>query len=55
MKKQSYNKLLASATTATLVASAVAPMVSADEKNFKDVSSRYLDAVNFLCPKGQMV
>ncbi|MFI8575793.1 5'-nucleotidase C-terminal domain-containing protein [Rossellomorea aquimaris] len=52
MKKRSYNKLLATATTATLVASAFAPMVSADEKEFTDVSSRYIDAVNFLVSKG---
>ncbi|MDX8343185.1 bifunctional metallophosphatase/5'-nucleotidase [Rossellomorea sp. YZS02] len=52
MTKQAYRKILATATTATLAASAFAPMVSAEQSDFTDVSSRYVDAVNFLVSKG---
>jgi 5'-nucleotidase / UDP-sugar diphosphatase len=52
MKNNSYRKLLATATTTTLVASAFAPIASADAKDFTDVSDRYVDAVNFLVSKG---
>jgi 5'-nucleotidase / UDP-sugar diphosphatase len=49
MTKKAYSKLLATATTTALVASAFAPAASAE---FKDVSSRYTDAVSFLVSKG---
>jgi 5'-nucleotidase / UDP-sugar diphosphatase len=52
MTNKSYRKLLATATTTTLVASAFAPVVSADAKDFTDVPDRYTDAVNFLVSKG---
>ncbi len=43
---KSYRKFIATAATATLVATAVAPAAAAE--NFTDVSDRYADAVNFL-------
>lgn len=52
MSNKSYRKLLASATTATLVASAFIPAASADEKEFTDVPDRYMDAVDFLVSMG---
>ncbi|WP_370222870.1 S-layer homology domain-containing protein [Cytobacillus sp.] len=42
---KSYRKFVATAATATLVASAVAPAAAA---GFSDVSDRYADAVNYL-------
>jgi 5'-nucleotidase / UDP-sugar diphosphatase len=52
MTKKSYRKFLATAGTATLVASAFAPVASADTKDFTDVSDRYFDAVDFLVSTG---
>ncbi|MGM0841724.1 MAG: bifunctional metallophosphatase/5'-nucleotidase [Bacillota bacterium] len=52
MTKKAYSKLLATAATTALVASAFAPAASADSKDFTDVSSRYADAVSFLVSKG---
>ncbi|WP_019243106.1 MULTISPECIES: S-layer homology domain-containing protein [Bacillus] len=49
---KSYRKFVATAATATLVASAVAPLASAAEKNFTDVSTNYKEAVDFLVSKG---
>ncbi|MDX1805958.1 MAG: S-layer homology domain-containing protein [Paenisporosarcina sp.] len=46
---KSYKKFVATAATATLVASAVAPMASAA---FSDVADRYEDAVNYLTTEG---
>ncbi|MFL8936294.1 5'-nucleotidase C-terminal domain-containing protein [Rossellomorea oryzaecorticis] len=52
MTKKAYSKLLATATTTAIVASAFAPAASADSKDFSDVSTRYADAVSFLADKG---
>jgi 5'-nucleotidase / UDP-sugar diphosphatase len=52
MTNKAYSKLLATATTTALVASAFAPAAAADSKEFTDVSSRYADAVSFLVDKG---
>ena len=46
---KNYSKFVATAATATLVASVVAPMASAA---FSDVSDRYTDAVSYLADKG---
>ena len=46
---KSYKKFVATAATATLVASAVAPVASA---SFTDVNSNYKDAVNYLVQTG---
>lgn len=52
-KQKSYRKFVATAATATLVASAVAPFASAASADqFTDVASKYKDAVNFLLEKG---
>ncbi|GKV69318.1 S-layer protein [Sporosarcina sp. NCCP-2716] len=49
MKKASnYSKFVASAATATLVASAVVPAASAQEMKFTDVGDRYQEAVSYL-------
>ena len=47
---KSYRKFFATAATAALVTSAVAPAVSAAE--FTDVSGRYVDAVDFVVSAG---
>lgn len=47
---KSYKKFIATAATATLVASAVAPAALAAD--FSDVTSKYKDAVDFLVSKG---
>ncbi|RLQ96820.1 S-layer homology domain-containing protein [Falsibacillus albus] len=46
---KSYRKFIATAATATIVASAVAPAASA--ASFSDVSDRYKDAVDYLVSK----
>ena len=46
MRKDSFHKFLATAATAT-IASSVVPWVSAASNEFKDVSDRYQEAVNF--------
>ena len=49
----SYKKFVAGAATATLVASAIAPVAAAaDSKNFTDVNDRYKDAVDYVVSKG---
>ncbi|KMY55633.1 hypothetical protein AC623_18255 [Bacillus sp. FJAT-27231] len=45
---KSYRKFVASAATATLVASAVTPAFAASVEDFTDVSSKYKEAVGFL-------
>lgn len=46
---KSYKKFVATAATATLVATAIVPVASAaDAKSFKDVSKTYQEAVNYL-------
>ncbi|QVY61235.1 5'-nucleotidase C-terminal domain-containing protein [Cytobacillus gottheilii] len=45
-------KFIATAATAALVASAIAPAASAAAKDFTDVPDRYKDAVDFLVEKG---
>lgn len=53
MVSKSSRKFIATAATAALVASAVAPAVSAaDAASFKDVSGRYVDAVDFVVGAG---
>ncbi|MCM3574422.1 5'-nucleotidase C-terminal domain-containing protein [Mesobacillus subterraneus] len=53
MVSKSSRKFIATAATAALVASAIAPAVSAaDAANFKDVSGRYVDAVDFVVGAG---
>ncbi len=52
MKNNAYRKFLGTAVTTTLVASALAPVASADTKTFTDVSDRYVDAVDFLIATG---
>ena len=52
MKKNSYRKFLATAATATVVTSVVAPLASAATTEFKDVTDRYQEAVDFLVSKG---
>lgn len=47
---KSYKKFVATAATATLVASAIAPLASA--ASFSDVSDRYKEAVSYLADKG---
>lgn len=47
---KSYKKFVATAATATLVASAIAPVASA--ASFSDVSDRYKEAVSYLADKG---
>lgn len=47
-KSNNYSKFVATAATATLVATAVVPAVSAKEMKFTDVGDRYADAVNYL-------
>ncbi|WP_050615563.1 S-layer homology domain-containing protein [Bacillus testis] len=49
-RTKSYRKFVASAATATLVASAVAPLASA--ASFTDVAPKYKDAVDFVVSKG---
>lgn len=49
-KAKSYNKLLATAATATLVAGAIAPFASA--ASFTDVAPKYKEAVDFVVSKG---
>ena len=49
----SYKKFVAGAATATLVASAIAPVAAAaDSKDFTDVNDRYKDAVDYVVSKG---
>ncbi|MDW0108866.1 S-layer homology domain-containing protein [Sporosarcina aquimarina] len=50
-KTTNYSKFVATAATATLVASAVVPAVSAKEMKFSDVSKRYTEAVDYLVNK----
>ncbi|WP_241768389.1 5'-nucleotidase C-terminal domain-containing protein [Mesobacillus subterraneus] len=53
MVSKSSRKFIATAATAALVASAIAPAVSAAEAaSFKDVSGRYVDAVDFVVAAG---
>ncbi|WP_052343673.1 S-layer homology domain-containing protein [Bacillus massiliigorillae] len=47
---KSYRKFVATAATATLVASAIAPLASA--ASFTDVAPKYKEAVDFLVSKG---
>ena len=47
-----YRKFLTTAATAAVVVSAIAPIASADEIQFKDVSERYQEAVTFLVSTG---
>lgn len=47
-KSNNYSKFVATAATATLVATAVLPAASAKEMKFSDVSDRYAEAVNYL-------
>ncbi|GEM_PF-2495205 len=47
-KATNYSKFVASAATATLVASAVVPAASAQEMKFTDVGDRYQEAVSYL-------
>lgn len=47
-KSNNYSKFVATAATATLVATAVVPAASAQEMKFTDVGDRYADAVNYL-------
>lgn len=47
---KTYRKFIATAATATLVAGAIAPMVSA--ASFDDVAPKYQDAVDFVAQKG---
>ncbi len=47
-KSNNYSKFVATAATATLVATAVVPAASAQEMKFTDVGDRYTDAVNYL-------
>ncbi|MGG0645303.1 S-layer homology domain-containing protein [Sporosarcina gallistercoris] len=47
-KSNNYSKFVATAATATLVATAVIPAASAKEMKFSDVSDRYSEAVNYL-------
>ncbi|MFS0783732.1 S-layer homology domain-containing protein [Bacillus sp. 1P06AnD] len=49
-KAKSYRKFVATAATATLVASAVAPLASAS--SFTDVNTNYKEAVDFVVSKG---
>lgn len=50
---KSYRKFIATAATATIVASAVAPAASAASvSDFKDVAAKYQDAVNYLVVNG---
>jgi 5'-nucleotidase / UDP-sugar diphosphatase len=49
---KSYRKFVATAATATLVAGLIAPVASAAEKSFTDVTSNYKEAVDFLVTKG---
>lgn len=49
---KAYKKFVATAATATLVASAIAPAASAATPNFTDVSKSYKDAVNYLVENG---
>src|SRR5574342_891256 len=53
MNSKSSRKFFAAAATAALVTSAVAPAAfAADAANFKDVSGRYVDAVDFVVGAG---
>lgn len=47
-KTTNYSKFVATAATATLVASAVVPAASAKDMKFSDVSKRYTEAVDYL-------
>lgn len=47
-KSNNYSKFVATAATATLVATAVVPAASAKEMKFSDVGDRYAEAVNYL-------
>lgn len=50
---KSYRKFIATAATATIVASAVAPAASAASvSDFKDVAAKYQDAVSYLVANG---
>jgi hypothetical protein len=49
---KSYRKFVATAATATLVASAVAPAASAATNSFTDVPERYQEAVDYLVANG---
>ena len=48
----SYNKLVATTTVASVVAASVVPGVSAASHSFKDVASKYEEAVTFVYNKG---
>ena len=52
MKNNFYRKFIATAATATIVTSVVAPLASAATTQFKDVTDRYQEAVDFLVSKG---
>ena len=47
---KSFNKFIATATTVTIVAGAVAPLAFA--ASFNDVANKYQEAVDFLVSKG---
>ena len=52
MRKDSFRKFIATAATATIATTIVGPAVSADTVEFKDVTERYKEAVDFLVSKG---
>ena len=52
MRKDSFRKFIATAATATIATTIVGPAVSADTVEFKDVTDRYKEAVDFLVSKG---
>lgn len=49
---KNYRKFISTAATATLVASAFAPVASADSSKFQDVNKNYKEAVDFVVSKG---
>ena len=51
-EKKGYQKFIATAATAVIASSALVPAVSAEGKEFKDVSDRYKEAVDFIVSKG---
>lgn len=52
MAKKALQKFIATTATAAVVASAVVPAASASTTDFKDVSAKYKDAVDFMVSKG---
>ena len=51
-EKKGYQKFIATAATAVIASSALVPAVSAEGYQFKDVTDRYKEAVDFLVSKG---